>query len=285
MGNAFFVFDNLGPRCCNAGSHAIGNTVGGCGCVNAVGFDNAADAVIRSGKIEPWPARKLIRVRLEHQASLAKSSPLRTIAVRAGFEYVSRRIGKWVLKKEDFLRTMMDLLKNFKIPVGPDQTNILKEIFDSMDFDENEELSLGEWAGGLTVFFHGTADEKSTALFQLLDKDGNGSVSKSELREYVAPLVKAMTPPEAAALRPLLIAHATDIIFNEVDLNANGKLDSSEFNIWRRDHSLVDELVTLIESEVYKVWLNQNRIPGNAKQEATSIQMRIFHDKYNADGS
>jgi hypothetical protein len=78
------------------------------------------------------------------------------------------------------------------------------------------------------------------------------------MKEYVTPLVKAMTPPEASALRPLLIQRCQDEIFEEVDLNHDGKCDASEFQQWRQDHNLLDELANVIEGEVYKIWLENN---------------------------
>lgn len=256
MGNAF-----------DSGSHCIGHTVAHCGCMNVVGFDKSAEAVIRTGNIEPWPAKTLIRERLEHQSALAATSPLKNIPVQDGFAHVSSHIGRFSgLTRAEFIKVVVNLIqvrRTASQPVTYAERDQIEEIFDSIDFDENDELSVGEWAGGLTVFFKGTPEEKTNALFQLLDRDGNGSLSKSEMQEYVTPLVKAMTPPEAAALRPLLITHATDTIFDQVDCDHNGKCDSMEFNRWRQEHSLVEELVTVIEGEVYKIWLDHNMMDGH----------------------
>jgi Ca2+-binding EF-hand superfamily protein len=243
----------------NQSSQILGNTLATCGCQNLVGFEMSAEAVIRTGHIEPWPAKALIRERLENQALLARSSPLRNIPVQDGFEHVSRHIGRFGgLTKQDFLKVVENLVEVRRIPHKPNELQSIGEVFDSMDYDGNEELTVGEWAGGLTVFFKGTQEEKTAALFQLLDRDANGSLSKPEMKEYVTPLVKAMTPPEASALRPLLITHATDTIFDQVDVNHDGKCETHEFNAWRKNHSLVDELVNVIEGEVYKIWLENN---------------------------
>merc|ERR1719453_2923079 len=105
-----------------------------------------------------------------------------------------------------------------RIPYGPYESHCLEAIFDSMDYSKNGELEVGEWASGLTVFFKGTQEEKTFALFNLLDRNQDGSLSKPDIKEYVMPLVQAMTPAEASALRPLLISHLTDTIFEQVDL-------------------------------------------------------------------
>lgn len=243
----------------NATSQVIGNTVASCGCMNAVGFERSAEAVIRSGDIQPWPAKAMIRERLEQQALLARTSPLRTIPVEDGFQHFTSHFGRFGgCTKDDFFHVAKNLVEIHRIPHKPDELDQLSQVFDSMDYDENEELTVGEWAGGLTVFFKGSQEEKTRAIFELLDRDNNGCLSKQEMKEYVTPLVKAMTPPEASALRPLLITHATETIFDQVDRNDDGKCETSEFVLWREGHNLVDELVNVIEGEVYKIWLENN---------------------------
>jgi Ca2+-binding EF-hand superfamily protein len=225
--------------------------------MDAAGFENSAEAVMKVGNIEPWPARAMIQERLETQARLARVSPLKTIPVQDGFQHFTNHIGRLSgLKKEDFLKVSKNLVEIHKIKHKPDEIKLLEEVFDSMDYDKSNDLTVGEWASGLAVFFKGAQDEKSSALFQLLDRDSNGSISKSEMKEYCAPLVKAMTPLEALALRPMLVAHATDKIFEQVDLNHDDKCSSSEFVKWRQNHDIVNELVAVIEGEVYKLWVS-----------------------------
>eukprot|EP00746_Dinoflagellata_sp_MGD_P123479 gnl/MRDRNA2_/MRDRNA2_58125_c0_seq3.p1 gnl/MRDRNA2_/MRDRNA2_58125_c0~~gnl/MRDRNA2_/MRDRNA2_58125_c0_seq3.p1 ORF type:complete len:127 (+),score=28.81 gnl/MRDRNA2_/MRDRNA2_58125_c0_seq3:90-470(+) len=110
-------------------------------------------------------------------------------------------------------------------------------------------------------------------MFQLLDKDSNGSLSKTEMKEYVTPLVKAMSPPEAAALRPLLIAHAADTIFTQVDLNKNNKCEAQEFSTWRANNNLIDQLALIIEGKVYKIWLDNSKTSesGDSHPESPEV--------------
>lgn len=227
--------------------------------MNAVGFERSAEAVIRSGDIQPWPAKAMIQSRLEKQAQLARSSPFRTIPVQEGFDHFASHIGRFGgMTLADYMSVAKNLIDVNRVRHSADEDEVLEAVFESIDYDENGELSTGEWAGGLTVFFKGTQEEKTNALFQLLDRDGNGCLSRSEMKEYVTPLVKAMTPPEASALRPLLITHAQDTIFDQVDLNHDGKCDAREFSAWQQEHSLLNELVNVIEGEVYKIWLDNN---------------------------
>jgi len=255
-------------------SHSVGVLMGqavvSCGFSNTVGFERSCEAVIRSADIQPWPARALISARLMRQAELAKRSALRYISVRDGFNHFDGKVGRFTgLTRDTFLATAKNLIDSKNIHAGGED-ELLLEIFDTIDYDGNGSLTVGEWAGGLTVFFKGTQDEKTQVLFELIDKDRSGDLSKSEMKEYLTPMVKAMTPPEAAALRPLLLQHATDQIFAEVDANNDGQCTTLEFQNWRKTHILIDELVKVIEGEVYRIWLDHKmRVSDNSARSGT----------------
>jgi len=265
----------------NAGAQLVGNTITQCGCMSGMGFEKSAQAVIQAGNIEPWPAKALVRERLENQAVLARSSPLRYVQVQDGLQHFKSHIGGKFrgLGKEEFVTVATNLIEVKKVNSKPEDIENLKLIFDSLDYDGNAELSVGEWAGGLTLFFKGTQEENTTALFELLDRDGSCTLNKQEMKEYVTPLVKAMTPPEAAGLRPLLIQHATDTIFSQVDVNKDGKCDAIEFSKWRQSHVLLDELVSIIEGQVYKIWLDRQNTPAGVQANVEEDPMFAVETK------
>ena len=149
------------------------------------------------------------------------------------------------------------MLRSHRFTVSAVQAQELYDIFDSMDFDGNGELSVGEWAGGMTVFIKGTIQEKVRsvvnvefgagcfnrgifsfcvshtpvaseveAVFEALDKNRNGRLSKWEMQQYLKTYVHAMTPPEAESLRPLLLSRVTNDLFTDVDLDHNRSISS-----------------------------------------------------------
>jgi len=254
----------------------LGQTIVHCGCQGAVGFEKSAEAVIRTADIEPWPAKVLIQDRLLKQTELAKQCALRHIPVQDGFNHFSDKIGRITsLTKDVFLATAKNLINTKHITKGADD-HLLMEVFDSIDYDGNGSLSVGEWAGGLTVFFQGTQDEKTQVLFNMLDRDGNGELSKGEMKEYLMPLVKAMTPPQAAALRPLLLQHATEQIFGAVDTNHDEKCSAHEFQQYRKTHNVLDELVQVIEAEVYKIWLEKKVLTPKGHFNSEEVRNSIY---------
>merc|ERR1712232_154362 len=164
---------------------------------------------------------------------------------------------------EQFVKTSIELMQTRGIQYNERDRQMLHEIFDSMDFDKSGTLDLGEWAGGLSVFFRGTQEECVHAVFNALDRDKNRSLSKSELQEYLKPFVKAMSPSEADSLRPLLVKKATDEIYNDMDFNHDGKITSEELLEWsRRGNTIIEKMADIIDKEVYRIWLkghhNQN---------------------------
>eukprot|EP00913_Durusdinium_trenchii_P024581 g23075.t1 len=95
-------------------------------------------------------------------------------------------------------------------------------------------LSTGEWAAGLSVYFKGSMEEAVRAVFSCLDANGDGAISKSELQVYLSPFVKAMSPQEAAALRPLLEKKAVDDIYYDMDMDHAADISSDEMLAWSK---------------------------------------------------
>ncbi|CAE7947262.1 GUCA1A [Symbiodinium sp. KB8] len=189
------------------------------------------------------------------------------------------------------------LRRQQNIPHNPREREDLYQIFDSMDFDRNGTLSTGEWAAGLSVFFKGSMEEAVRAVFRCLDANENGAISKSELQVYLSPFVKAMSPPEAAALRPILEKKAVDDIYYDMDMDHQADISSDEMLAWsRRGNNIVDRLADIIDQEVYQLWLaeskrkNQNRrysetgsaspgaSPGSSPGSSRYEAMQDHHD-------
>lgn len=216
--------------------------------------------VIHMHDIEPWPARAMIKGNLARQAELCRRTPLRKIPVEQGMMWFKDKVGGWFgsLNRKMFVEQATALLIQTGTPHSAYDRNELYDVFDSMDFDGNGDLSIGEWAGGLTVFFKGSQEQCVHAVFDTLDRNGDRELSKSELQEYFKPFVKAMSPQEAAGLRPLLLQKATDKIFMDMDFHHTSKISSDEMIEWSKNgRNIVDEIAQIIEHEVYHIWLEE----------------------------
>lgn len=245
----------------------VGNTLNSCGITDTIGFGRTTAGIIRVQGIQPWPARELVKENLKRQSELARRSPLNRIPVDVGMNWFKDYVGGWFnrsrLTREVFVDRATELLVWTNTRHTQSDRFLLYDIFDSMDYDENGELSIGEWGGGLTVFFKGNMEECIHAVFDVLDTNGDKSLSKAELSEYLKPFVNAMTPPEAASLRPLLTKKAADDIFAEMDFDHNDQISSDEMLLWsRKGNNIVDRIANIMDHEVYSAWLTEKDREG-----------------------
>jgi len=284
------------------GNHAgLGHTLNACqDGASAVGverhlgcfhFEHTAKVVMNVHSIESWNAKALVRENLRRQGELAKSTPLRLIPVLDGLKYINEclhilagPVGRGLdmlmcrrgyhMKREQFVTICWEMMRDLKDYRGnrvrrkPADQQELYEIFDSMDFDRSGELSTGEWAGGCSVFFHGSMEDSVRAVFQILDQNKDGHLTQPELREYMRPFVKAMIPERAAALQPMLLKRATEVIFREMDkeIKGDGVITAEEMIKWTAEgKNIIDSLATVIDREVYTLWQknNQERLRRN----------------------
>jgi len=202
------------------------------------------------------------------QEQLARNTPLRKVLVQDGLNHFADKSRNWMggMTEEVFKKTAINLLNAKNIQHTPDEDNQLHAIFQAMDYDDNGRLSIGEWSGGMTVFFKGTREECVHAVFTTLDADGNGVLSRSELGAYLTPFVKAMIPEEAAPLRPLLIKKCTEDIFDEMShlIEVDDCISGEEMIAWMQaGNNIIDRLVKVIDPLVYKIWLSQKTKQSN----------------------
>jgi len=240
----------------------MGQVIECLGCnAEEMGLTPTVGDVIRANGIQPWPARSLVKDNLQKQAILAKRSPLRNVPVEVGLQHFGKFCGGWYTKltRDKFVQCAIELFLATGVRHSPKDRDELFDVFDSMDFDRNGELSVGEWAGGLSVFFRGTQEECVNAVFEMLDTNKSKSVSRRELMEYLKPFVKAMTPIEAEALRAPLLKKATDEIYRDMDMDHRNDISPEEMVAWsKRGNNVVDRIADIIEHEVYQAWLKEN---------------------------
>lgn len=245
-------------------SPLVGHAMNGVGLTDALGFETSASALINAHCIEPWSAKGLVKDMLLKQRELAKRSPLYQVPIDLGLAYIwqhpSLRWYQTHVTKEAFVAACLDLLFRMSIPFTPADRDDLFEVFDSMDFDRSGFLSVGELAGGLSVFLKGDTEKCVKAVFGALDTDKSDTLSRRELQEYLRPYVQAMSPAEAAAIRPVLLKKATDVIYSEMDSDKSNDVSEVEMLNWtKRGNSIIDRLAEIIDTEVYKLWLDQHQ--------------------------
>lgn len=261
----------------------VGDVMHNSGVADMVGFHNSAQMAVNMHGIEPWPARALIKDNLHRQAALARRHPFRNISVYDGMRWYNEHVSGWFnsLTRDKFVDEGTELMLKTRTAHTSQDRNALYEMFDSMDIDRNGTLSLGEWAGGLSVFFKGSMEDCVHAVFQCLDQNGDGVLSKRELMEYFKPFVNCMTPPAAAALRPLLLKHATDQIYMEMDWDHSDSISSQEMVAWSRSgNNVVDRLADIIENDVYSMFVEGRSLNSDQRRQYSKGAGEMGYQQY-----
>eukprot|EP00429_Kryptoperidinium_foliaceum_P068327 CAMPEP_0176068584 /NCGR_PEP_ID=MMETSP0120_2-20121206/34237_1 /TAXON_ID=160619 /ORGANISM="Kryptoperidinium foliaceum, Strain CCMP 1326" /LENGTH=492 /DNA_ID=CAMNT_0017402207 /DNA_START=1 /DNA_END=1477 /DNA_ORIENTATION=- len=263
------------------------------GCTHqSLKFSSTAKAVMSLHGIESWNAKAMVQETLRKQAEIAQRSPLRNIKVEDGLQKMNELLKEGFgplglggpsggfhpnlcacsamsgvrMTRDHFVYVCWEMLnsvkdyKGYPITARAKDKEILYEVFDSMDIDRSGVLSTGEWAGGVSVFFYGNTETCVKAVFGILDQDRSNSLTKTELREYLKPFIKAMIPEAAASLQPMLLKRATDCIFEDMDKDNSNTISSTEMLRWSQDgKNIIDALAELIDREVYKLWMENKR--------------------------
>eukprot|EP00993_Chasmostoma_nieuportense_P002085 NODE_2911_length_1065_cov_21.676972_g2777_i0.p1 GENE.NODE_2911_length_1065_cov_21.676972_g2777_i0~~NODE_2911_length_1065_cov_21.676972_g2777_i0.p1 ORF type:complete len:332 (-),score=63.10 NODE_2911_length_1065_cov_21.676972_g2777_i0:4-999(-) len=77
-----------------------------------------------------------------------------------------------------------------------------------------------------SIFSHGEPEDKLAYLFNIIDQDGNKTLSKDEVQLVVR---ACMSSTGLAEPHPRTVAHAVEQIFQVTDANGNEELDFDEF--------------------------------------------------------
>ena len=118
-------------------------------------------------------------------------------------------------------------------------------IYDLFDVDKNGEISFGEWIVVLSVLTRGSLQDKLDWIFQLLDVDGDGHITRTELTfiiSYLEKLYPSLGDP----------AFFVDEIFSRWDVSHDGSLSKAEFIAGFTHYKDLNESVILLNNLVAK---------------------------------
>jgi len=211
---------------------ATGHMMAMTGLPQAAGFHRTLGHMMDQYGIRPWDPKVPLQESLQRQQELQKSSPFRFIPVGEGLRFYAQHIGYVLqLTREKFVQVSMQLFSSKGLHLPMEETRLFYDIFDSMDLYRNAQLSIGELAGGLSSFFGGTVEDKTNAVFELVAQ-GQDRMAKSGLQDILKPYVWCMVPESASVLRPILLPHVTDEIYNDMTYSDTGYISRQELQRW-----------------------------------------------------
>eukprot|EP01122_Echinamoeba_exundans_P005205 TRINITY_DN15373_c0_g1_i1.p1 TRINITY_DN15373_c0_g1~~TRINITY_DN15373_c0_g1_i1.p1 ORF type:complete len:212 (+),score=73.56 TRINITY_DN15373_c0_g1_i1:38-637(+) len=118
------------------------------------------------------------------------------------------------------------------------------QVFDSFDRDHSNSMDVREYMALMGVTFGGSMDQKLKASFEIFDRNGDGSLSKDEVRQMLTMVVRQVTRAQLKA-KTKNVSGATPIeideaaaakieeilnqIFEKIDTDKSGSIDVNEF--------------------------------------------------------
>ena len=154
--------------------------------------------------------------------------------------------GGAVLGPSLFVDTIVDVLGS-TVGGGQRARVVLGRLFALCDRDGDGSCTLAELVAGLSVLCGGDKHEKVSLLFRLFDENGDGFLSRSEVRRYIGAVLRVMTDARqdgeagaaSASVGGLTAADAdavadatTQQCFLVADVNKDDQLSLDEFAAW-----------------------------------------------------
>jgi len=230
--------------------------------------------IIDKFSIEPCSGKQNL-LKFRKQLGAFGAHPLCKINVGVAMTHFKGCVGGWTnyykLKRDNFFNQAQILLKkNGDIMLKTHEIVSIYDMFDLLDVDKSGELELGEWAVGLSLLFQGSAEEKITAAFQVIDKDSDGSISRRELFKYFQPFMNVIIPDEAEAIRPVMASKVTDEVHKEMLEKAGKKVGDglllADYVAFAKGTDVVLHAAEKIDLEIYNCWF-----AVHSKQQAKAI--------------
>lgn len=106
---------------------------------------------------------------------------------------------------------------------------VIDGIMDTLDADGEGAINFQDAIFALSTFLQGGARDRLNLLFAVLDRDHNGNVSKSELRDALACQRRAVSSRSSAFSSQL--NNVVDDVFTTADLDHDGSLSFEEFQL------------------------------------------------------
>lgn len=219
--------------------------------------------LIKQFKLSPWSAVAELKLTRRRLQSLVHHHLLSKIDVEVAKKHYEKSIGGWLpqhrLSRSLFMtETNKLVLKQGKFLSARDY-DVLDDVFSLLDVDKSEELEAPEWALGLRLIFAGEEKKKLQMAFEMIDKDGDGTISKKEIHLFLLPYMSVIVPAGAEVLRPLLAWHCAEECMKDVAIHMQkDKIEEAplaEFVSFCANRDIVLEAAGRIDKKVYDIWL------------------------------
>ncbi|XP_014203258.1 neuronal calcium sensor 1-like [Copidosoma floridanum] len=183
--------------------------------------------------------------------SLPKEN-LDSLACRTGFssEEVRRLYRAFKHQCPNGVATAKDLTPAYAklFPLG-DSRKYAEIVFNSFDEDKDGLVSFGDLLKGLASIIKGSADQKLAWIFRLYDLNGDGCITRHELRTGISAIYEMV---KSAQTIECAVDRHVNRLFNKMDLNRDGVISRDEFlNSCKNDQMIFDQLTIFDDMSLY----------------------------------
>lgn len=148
------------------------------------------------------------------------------------------------VKEKDQDNITEDVFKDSVKQCVPSVSNnddvFLKRLFAAFGGNEDKSIDFSEFVDGLSIFIKGTPEEKLKLSFKLYDLDKDGYISKEELEKVMLQLSQVLSKNEDQSEE---IQNAIDFMFQDFDLDGDGKLSFNEYKLSAIKEPLVADFI------------------------------------------
>ncbi|KAI7903114.1 uncharacterized protein BX663DRAFT_434568 [Cokeromyces recurvatus] len=147
----------------------------------------------------------------------------------------------------------------------------LQRLYCAFGGDEQQSIDFSKFVDGLSIFMRGTPEEKLRLSFKLYDVDKDGFISKEELEHVMLQLVKKKNKQNEIEE----IQRAIDCMFEDFDVDCDGKLSFEEYKLSAMKEPLIADFV--------ERFLDLHNLSNNPKpSRPTSVRSRQSSRSINA---
>jgi len=140
------------------------------------------------------PAEQFERLQTFTEQTAMKRALCYEIAARLPMEQGEKifKFFRRIDENRDGSISRSELINGFK-KMGMKDQELMDKLFDILDVDGDGCLSLNEFAAGVMMVFTDLLEERFRALFRKHDEDSDGSLSRSELKQFLANAIHLST--------------------------------------------------------------------------------------------
>jgi len=202
--------------------------------------DESDEPVVDDASGDELPGPQLSQTSLSHVRQLTKLQEFSAQEVCDIFAEQSSKDG--VLTREEFCVGAQLIVQCGGGHENAADKEKVEQLHDTLfkAFDSNGDgiVTYEELLSGLLVLCGGSRDTKVKTAFDLFDRDGNGSISKGEMEQYLTSVFRilyAVSPTTAGSVEVSAerLGHTTAVqCFEDIDVDQDGQITYEEFAKW-----------------------------------------------------